>query len=322
MPNQDSANDDFSSRIAAETAKLDHFAEAPSAADSDTNPNAADSTAADHAPPPSSDAESTWTEGAHSRRRVPATTDERREPNGFPPAKASSESPAGESTGESAAPSAGPVGTGQRVVRDGEGTVAIANETGHFWETIWNDPANTELRELRKDPNVLLAGDRITVPPLRDKAEPCNTEMRHRFRRRGEPAKLSLVVKRFDKPMANQPFIVEIDKAKRHLTGMTDGEGKVDIAIPGNARHAKLTVGVDPAHRQVFEFKLGGIDPISEICGAQTRLRNLGFECEITDELDNATRAALRQFQKKYELPVTGEPDDVTKAKLLEVHKG
>ena len=54
----------------------------------------------------------------------------------------------------------------------------------------------------------------------------------------------------------------------------------------------------------------------------QARLKNLGYYGGRTDsdELDEATRAALVAFQTDHELPVTGLIDDETKAALKKRH--
>ncbi len=211
-----------------------------------------------------------------------------------------------------------PAGSGDRVVRAGECVSAIARQTGHFWKTLWQHPANASLADLRQRPNVLMAGDRITVPPLRRKAEPCQAEMRHRFRRRGEPSHLSLRILDQDVPRANEPFKLTIDGVGT-LTGTTDSEGKLDVPIPGNARRGKLVVGVEPDVLE-YDLDLGDLDPIETWKGVQTRLRNLGFDCDETGEYDQQTRDAMNAFRESLSLPPAEQLDPNTRTQLQAKH--
>lgn len=215
-------------------------------------------------------------------------------------------------------PSGGPVGDGNHVVADGECTSSIARRSGHFWETIWNAAENAGVREVRKDPNVLCAGDRIYVPPIRRKCEPGATKVRHRFVRRGEPSKLRMVLRCGGEPRSNEPYVLEVDS--RVYQGTLDAEGKLECAIAGDARRATLTVG-EGARRKVYPLHLGTLDPISELSGVQARLNNLGFACGQPDGAWSArARDAMQRFQARYELPRTDTPDEPTRAKIREVH--
>ena len=212
----------------------------------------------------------------------------------------------------------GPVGQGDHVVKEGNCISSIAKETGHFWETIWNDPANAELTDVRKDPNVLLAEDRVTIPELRRKEESGETEMRHRFVRRGEPAFVRLRVLDRDRPVANQPYTLVIDG--RTFEGTTDADGKLEVGIPGDAERGKLQVGVEP---EVYEYELvlGDIDPIHEVAGVKQRLSNLGFGCgDAGDRAGPEFKAAVRAFQSRKGIAETGQMDEATRAALLDEH--
>ncbi len=210
--------------------------------------------------------------------------------------------------------SAAPAGAGERKVKQGECISSIAKETGHFWETIWNDPANADLRTARQDPNVLLPGDRVHVPQLREKWSPGQTEMRHRFRRRGWPEMLRFRVLRDDEPRGNQPYTLQIDG--RETSGTTDANGYLAQPIEPDARKAVLIVGTPPDADR-YEFTLGAIDPVEALSGVQGRLKNLGFDCGPIDAIwGPRSEAALRQYQMSRGLQATGRPDDATRRKL------
>lgn len=215
---------------------------------------------------------------------------------------------------------ADPVGQGDYVVQDGDCISSIAVKSGHFWETIWNDPANSELKQIRKDPNVLLPSDRVTIPPIRRRDENGATEKRHRFRRLGEPSRLRLQFKMFGEPRANEPFRIDVD-GRTIKEGRLDGDGCLDVGISGNARMARVLVGEDE-DLELFELQLGGVDPVADLRGVRERLFNLGYPCpQGTGELDNPTRIAIAAFQKDQHLPLSGDLDETTRQALLKVHR-
>jgi hypothetical protein len=216
-----------------------------------------------------------------------------------------------------------PVGQGPYVVRQGDCMTSIAETNGHFWETIWNDPANADLKRTRQNPNILLPGDRVTISPLRPKLETGETETRHRFRRRGVPAKLRLVIKYDEQSIAHASYRLDVDGNLR--SGTTDSNGKLEEPIPGQAKRAKLAVQLDTEQglkELYWNIDLGSVDPPDTVGGVQQRLRNLGFDCGPIDGiLGKKTVAALRHFQEAHHLPVTGEADAETRSKLYEVHQ-
>lgn len=246
----------------------------------------------------------------------------------------------------------GPIGEGDHEVRDGECMSSIAKTTGHFWETIWNDPGNSELKSVRKDPNVLLPGDRVVVPPLRPKQEPGATEQHHRFRRKGEPAKLRIRLVREpdrdpteapemivvqsgkdsitedpepqtqaleDEPRAAVPYILDVDGER--YEGTTDADGYLEAPIPGNARKAKLLLNPGTENEEELDLVLGRLDPISEYVGVKQRLANLTFECgDRTDELTDGLRWAIKAFQHKHGLEETGDLTEELRNMIQDLH--
>jgi N-acetylmuramoyl-L-alanine amidase len=202
-------------------------------------------------------------------------------------------------------------------VRKGDCISSIADYYGLFWEKIWNDPNNSELKEKRKDPNVLYPGDVVFIPEKEIKEYSCATDKKHRFHRKGIPLYLRLqMLDEDDKPIANVSYTLDIDGGET-IEGKTGPDGKIEQAIPPGARSGTLHVeGDDPV-----PLSFGELDPIDTAIGVKQRLMNLGYDCGDEDgETDEEAQEVLREFQEKYGLNPTGEVDQATKDKLLEVH--
>jgi hypothetical protein len=208
------------------------------------------------------------------------------------------------------------VAAGEHVVREGESVDSIAFDRGFFPETIWALSENAELRKSRPNRNELLPGDRVKVPALEPKIEPVSTGKVHSFRRRGVPSVLRVQLLREGQPRAGVKYTLVIDGAR--FEGAADADGVIRHWVPPNAREGTLAIEGDP---QTYAFKLGVLDPITEVRGVQKRLMNLGYDCGPLDgTLSRQTKAALRRFQRRYDLPETEAIDEATIAKLEEVH--
>jgi N-acetylmuramoyl-L-alanine amidase len=217
----------------------------------------------------------------------------------------------------------GPIGQGESVVQGNDCMSSLAARTGHIWQTIWDEPANTELRSVRVDPNVLAVGDRVTIPPLRPKAEPGQTEMRHRFVRLGQPTVFQLRLADRDRPLAHRQYTIQFDNGDE-ATGATSSEGFLRCRMPSEAKHAKLTLAAGESEQQPereYELNFGTLEPVAHLRGVQQRLRNLGFFHGPPDgTTDPRTRKAIEAYQKSRGLPRTGEPDEATQRKLQQEH--
>ena len=205
----------------------------------------------------------------------------------------------------------------KRKVGQGETTSSIAKKNGFFWRTIWEHGENADLRAKRKDPNVLFADDIIFVPDKKMKEVSKGTEQEHVFKLRGEPAKLKIQLFKLGKPRGGEDYVLEVEG--KQTPGVTDGEGKLEHFIPPDASSGKLILR---GGKEVYNLRLGNLDPIDTPSGIQQRLNNLGYNCGgEKGEIGEKTKEALKKFQADYDLEQTGEADQATKAKLQEVSK-
>lgn len=204
----------------------------------------------------------------------------------------------------------------KHTAREGDSTIKLSEVYGFSADTIWHHADNAKLRNNRSDMNQLLPGDVVTIPDKTLKEVAIPTEQRHRFRRTGIPAIYRLQIFAYEEPRANQNYRLVVDG--KTLEGTTDSEGILEAYIPAEAQEGELVIGEDD---YTILISFGTMGPIEEIVGIQKRLNNLGYDCGEPDgELNDATRAALRKFQQRFELEETGEANDATTKKLEEVH--
>ncbi|MEW6365754.1 MAG: peptidoglycan-binding domain-containing protein [Acidobacteriota bacterium] len=121
-------------------------------------------------------------------------------------------------------------------------------------------------------------------------------------------------------PRANAPYTLEIDGDL--TSGNLDDEGVVECSIRPSARAGRLVVDGGTPNELVYEFRIGHLNPITETSGVKQRLANLGFGCgDLTEEPTPGFAAALRAFQEKNGLTVTGEADEATRSRLRDLHQ-
>jgi N-acetylmuramoyl-L-alanine amidase len=207
------------------------------------------------------------------------------------------------------------------VVQQGEYLSQIADQYGfRDYRTIWDDPANAELKKVR-NPNVLLPGDTLHIPDKKQKQEQAPAGQLNYFKVSGERLFLHLALKDFDdQPLANQKCELQVEG--KTLTLTTDGDGHLKAPISRTAKEATLTFK-DPLvpFDLSVPIKIGHLDPVEEVTGQKLRLSNLGYITRPLEEVDDQVFArTVQEFQCDAGLPVTGTCDAATQAKLKALH--
>ena len=120
-------------------------------------------------------------------------------------------------------------------------------------------------------------------------------------------------------PRASKDYVLKLDDGTM-IKGTTSGDGLLVEKLPPTVRRLRLQLESADLGFDDHFIDLDALFPPAGLSGIQQRLQNKGFLDRISGKLDDATRAALSQFQERHGLKVTGEPDGDTKAKLEEVH--
>jgi hypothetical protein len=206
-------------------------------------------------------------------------------------------------------------GMARRTAEPGDCFSSIAFEEGFFQDTLWNHPDNAGLRARRQSPNVLLPGDEVAIPALREKRVAVATGKRHTFRRKGVPAQIRIRLLEEGEPRAGLGYRLALDDGTV-LTGQTAADGLLHRFLSPAVR--KGTLHLDTGEE--YQLAFGHLTPRSDDEGLRARLLNLQYLASASDLEEDELARALRAFQADHGLPETGEADDATRAKLASAH--
>lgn len=202
------------------------------------------------------------------------------------------------------------------LVDRGDCFINLSKQEGFHWETIWNHPENTGLRKRRKHLNIIKPGDEVFIPDRTVQEVERPTDRLHRFVRKGACASFTITLLDMGRPRANEHYLLIVDGTSTE--GQTDADGTLTEPIPPDAREGILLLGDD---QEQIAIDFGHVDPIEEISGVKSRLRNLGFyDGEIDDELDAEATLALAEFQDSVHLTANGELNSQTRDALVRTH--
>jgi putative peptidoglycan binding protein len=195
---------------------------------------------------------------------------------------------------------------------------SLAAEKGLFVAQIFEHPANATLSTVRGGPNILLPGDRLTIPPFALKDVDRPTEQLNKFVLQGDLVFLRIRVMDRDQPLALKPFTLRVAGATINDTTGVDGTIQAQISPTATAGFLRVGSGDD-----LFQMtlKLGSLNPVESNTGVQQRLQNLGFDCGPIDGIIGPrTRGAIRNFQGKFGLTIDAKMNVETRDRLKKEH--
>lgn len=123
------------------------------------------------------------------------------------------------------------------------------------------------------------------------------------------------------KPYANKKYALTVEELR--FEGETDGDGWVKHDLPKDSRLANVDLWLDKyptGTKRSYPIRLGDLAPATDVSGAQTRLKNLGYYDGAGGgtAVDSETAAALKWFQRDHEIEETGKLDAATAGKLVD----
>jgi peptidoglycan hydrolase-like protein with peptidoglycan-binding domain len=204
------------------------------------------------------------------------------------------------------------------IVVDGEWIGSIAAAAGiRSWKTLWNHPRNAGLRA-RRDPNLLIPGDTVWIPPVDVRGESTATAASHKLVVSTPLNKLVIRFTRITRYVNSfGPIHYELAVGSSRQGGElhTDGD-QIEAPLPLNATEATLTINGATA-----TLKIGKLQPIARLAGMQARMTNLGWDVGAIDNQDGPrTKQGTKGFQAFYTIKVDGIIGGQTRGKAKQVY--
>lgn len=209
------------------------------------------------------------------------------------------------------------------VIRQGDYVLKLSHLHGFDANKVWNDGKNAELKKLRKDPSLLKPGDILFVPDEPKKRLKVNAKETNAYVARVPTVKVNVVISEDDEPLKDAKYVVE-GMGDDETEYATDGEGTVSFEAPVHIR--EVTVRFLESTMK-FRIAIGDLDPPDTPSGARMRLQSLGLYGAKTEGADgyvardeNGLAGAIRAFQAKNGIDVTGLLDKATQDALVAAH--
>lgn len=218
-------------------------------------------------------------------------------------------------------------------------------------ESVWDAPDNSELRNTRKNPAVLSAGDTVRLPEANPKSFTVARGKVLRVVAKSPPVRLRVKLSAaWVAPDKTVDAKIRFDEGEEVACKIEDGV--LDVRMPAATMTADLQLATPGrSGRTRLRFRVGGLPPITTDEGVRIRLKALGHPCDIpkpasgdedsatpdgggtpdgeetpgddeagTEEPDDPLLRCVQAFQRAEQITDDEQPfGDVTRNKLREV---
>lgn len=222
-------------------------------------------------------------------------------------------------------------------VKAGDCFSSIAKSKGFYkYSTLYLCATNDPLRLVRTNPNMLVAGDVVSVPDKRQKTVALVLDGIKNLVIHREQTHLRAYITLIDKTARAAPASLQFNAGGKNSAALPDGLGKIELLdIDASASSGRLEVQIAalpaaplPGHavaaaalpdhpptivptqftdktpdfdtdavRVRWTLKLGTLEPHTTIRGVLQRFVNLGYEMPVADAETDKTRLLIRHWQ-------------------------
>lgn len=212
------------------------------------------------------------------------------------------------------------------VVRQGDYLTKLAHQLGFDADEVWKDAKNSELKDLRKSPDILAPGDVLFIPTEPPPSLALTSGTTNDYNATIPRVTVTLVFLDGTEPLKGEPCSIEgLDANDPDVPTSTNDEGKLVLQIPVTIREIAVRF---PDRTLGYRFCVGDLNPAIEPSGIRQRLCNLGYllthdvaEGGSTAEEDEVLKMAVSYFQSANGLAATGEIDDATRKAIVDAHQ-
>ncbi|NTS78587.1 peptidoglycan-binding protein [Catenovulum sp. SM1970] len=214
----------------------------------------------------------------------------------------------------------------QHRVSKGQTLNQIAKQYGFATaEEIYQHSDNTDFRQLRDNPNLIVEGDTINIPARAAKTLSLAVNEQHEISLPQPPQDTFELLLKNSKGETLAGKRVVFDLGAQHIDQVLGQDGKLTLDITDESLDSvEVKIYADAQASEpmaIFDMAIGEMPPVSEVKGVQARCNALGHDCGIADGIvGRKTRAGVKSFQTAHQLEVDGIAGPKTKAKLQTVY--